>query len=86
MIKTFEVKTGKNKGFYIVTTYNKESEEYKRLAQTYGIVNPEYNQDFYRYHKVLIGGQLIWTHTRFAGHEFNRKVFDELVGDLRLLV
>lgn len=78
--KHFEVKTGKNKGFYIVINAD-DQKSYNILAKTYGILNIDYNFDFYKYHGVN-NLQLIWTHSHFAGHEFNRKVYADLLRQL----
>jgi UDP-galactopyranose mutase len=78
--KHFEVKTGKNKGFYIVTKRKHlDPDTYNEIAKTYGIIVYEYNPSFYQYHRVNPYTELIWTHTRFAGHEFNRKIYTQLL-------
>ena len=79
--KHFEVKTGKNKGFYIVTKAKHLEDEatYKEMANIYGILPYEYNSDFYRYHHINPNIEIVWTHTRFAGHEFSRNVYHKLL-------
>jgi len=79
--KYFEVKTGKNKGFYIVTKAPKlESKRtYKALARIWGMLVADYNYGFYSYHGVNTANEVIWTHTRYMSHEYTRKVYNELL-------
>jgi len=82
MEKHFEVKTGKNKGFYIVTKRKhlmRDLSDYETLAEIYGIMPYEYNSGFYRYHRINPFTEIVWTHARFAGHEFNRRVYAKLL-------
>lgn len=85
MIKHFEVKTGKNKGFYIVTkgdTSNaKDKTEYDILADIWGILPYEYNSTFYVYHKVS-PQDLVWTHSGYVAHIWAERLYKKLLKQL----
>jgi hypothetical protein len=66
MAKYFEVKTGKNAGYYI-TIDKDDKKSYDILAKTWGILPYEYNSGLYIYHHVSPTQELLWTHTRFTG-------------------
>ncbi len=72
-IKKFEVKTGKNEGYYIVTD-NKKDRTYSALAKKWGILQYDCNYDFYRYHNVK-ASQYIWTHARWASKNFYKSTY-----------
>lgn len=81
MIRThFEVKTGKNKGFYIVID-KQDKKAFDVLQSVYGRLVREYNQGFFTRHKILESEQ-VWTHSHFAGHEFSRGVFNKILRKL----
>jgi hypothetical protein len=85
MEKHFEVKTGKNKGFYIVTSSKHlmpDPKVFDVLAEVWGILPYEYNSGFYRYHRINPFVEIVWTHSRFAGHEYSRKVYAKLLQKL----
>lgn len=85
MEKYFEVKTGKNKGFYIVTKIPQllSTNIYMALGEKWGMLQYEYNSGFYNYHHINPFTEVVWTHSHFAGHEFNRKVFESLKKEIR---
>jgi hypothetical protein len=74
-IRKFEVKTGKNRGLYIVTDTQKDK-LYKELADKWGILQSENYNGFYNYHGVNQYDCLIWTHSTWAysvmREEYNR--------------
>jgi hypothetical protein len=85
MEKHFEVRTGKNRGFYIVTKAKhlmNDDEEYKYLANVWGMLVYEYNSGFYKYHHINPNTEVAWTHSHFAGHEFTRKHYKEMIKHL----
>ena len=63
-IRKFEVKTGKNKGYYLVTD-DKKDKTYKKISEVWGILVYDYNYGLYKYHNVK-PNQLLWTHSIWA--------------------
>lgn len=55
-MKKFEVKTGKNKGLYIVVENRAKAEKF---FPKWGMLIEEYNYNFYKYHNAL--GKIILT-------------------------
>ncbi len=78
IVKAFEVKTGKNKGFYIAI-HQTDKVAYKKLAKIWGIINPEYNYDFYRYHGLSTRTHFIWTHSCWPGQTLREEMYHELI-------
>lgn len=81
----FEVKTGENAGFYIVTM-KKDQKAYDIMAKSWGIIVAENgNQGFYNYHGVNQYDCYIWTHTRYTGkyNAYNRERQEELYKELQ---
>lgn len=81
IIKHFEISTGINRGFYILIDSEIESKEYKVLRGygwgLLGFDNGYYN--FLKKHGVDDKAYFCFTHSKFGGHELNRKVYLELV-------
>jgi hypothetical protein len=63
LINKFEVKTGKNAGYYLVVDTWKNCNKY--FPKWGGLVE-EYNYNFYKYHNAL--GKFILTHSKWAKH------------------
>lgn len=87
-IKYFEVKTGENKGFYIGIEGATKEEQLKLLRDNginLGILDSFYNFGFYRRHSISEKNGLIWTHSCYAGNEYNRRLFKEYISILENL-
>ena len=87
-IKYFEVKTGRNKGFYLGIEGATKQEQIKLLAENninLGIIDNFYNFGFYRRHGINENNGLIWTHSKYMGHEYYRDRFKEYVSTLKNL-
>jgi hypothetical protein len=68
MYRFFEVKTGKNKGFYVVVKKgNKEA--FSNVFKSWGYLDPIEHYNFYKKHGVK-PGLVIYTHSGFASKEF----------------
>lgn len=82
--KHFEVKNGQNKGFYIVTEakHLMDDTEFNHLANKWGMLPYEYSSGFYKFHGINPNTEVIWTHSRFAGHEYNRKQYESILKSL----
>lgn len=77
-IQFFEVKTGKNKGFYFVENGTDEGRQFfsGRLA----IIQEQYNEGFYARHRAK--GKRIWGFSSETGHEYNREIAQKYTEEL----
>lgn len=66
---TIQVKTGKNKGYYVVLS---KSEKFPDSLQSpsWGILPYEYNYTFYKRHSIDPVFQVVLTHTKFSNKNF----------------
>jgi len=62
--RKFEVKTGKNRGTYIICTDEKEARKLLK-RNGWGILVRDYNYDFYKRHQAQ-GEEVIITHSCYA--------------------
>lgn len=85
--KAFEVKTGKNKGFYIVTKSKNlmDTEAFKLMANCWGMMPYEYNSGFYQYHSINATSEVVWTHSRYCGHEYSQEMWNALLDKLTIM-
>lgn len=89
-IISFETKTGKYKGFYIVTheVNNVVAKDLLRKSN-WEIVDRKQNLAFYKEHflfnKNWKTNYQIWTHPKFANHESNRIIWQDLLDKLYII-
>ena len=84
----FEVKSGANKGFYIVTNkgYSDDLGDQVRepfAGPTWGRIVYENHPGFYKYHHINPHTEVVWTNTRFAGYAVYQDLYDLLVAGFR---
>lgn len=86
-MRTFTIKTGKNKGFYVVapkdlknkaldiTKEDRKAHKFLTDSASWGYYTPEYYGGLYKKHNVDKATQAIWGHAKFANAEFYRRSF-----------
>lgn len=80
--KHFEVKSGKNKGFYICIDADQTSKEWSKLfLSNWGTLCAEYNYNFLKHHRLLNRGFYVFTHSKFASHELYKKVYGDILNE-----
>lgn len=79
--KHFEVKTGKNKGYYIVSKIPRLENKwtFKALAKLWGMLVYDYNSGFYKYHHINPYTEVVWTHSSYGGDWLNKRTYKELL-------
>lgn len=74
----FEVKTGKNKGFYLVSKGGYKVAFKASLPSNWGWIGYEDQPSFFKRHGVS-QKDLIWTQPKFAGSSIREKAYREAI-------